>query len=308
LPDPLPPLPPRAAAGNGLPSLEPRPDSAEGLPPIPPRPAGGGLPPLHPGSAGREGAAPPPPGPPGRRGRTLLWAGAAVLGLGAAVGAGWLGASLNGGDDGTTVTTITSASAAPFPAGGATMPLAQAVASVEPSVVQVRVPGGQGSGVITSPRGLIITNSHVIQDNEEAVVVTYDQRRVGARVVLRDNRQDLAVLQPNGVTGTPAILPEEPDGNLQVGDTVFAIGSPFGLRNSVTSGIVSALRTRGRLGLSLIQTDAPINPGNSGGGLFDLRGRLVGIPTSIESPIQGNVGIGYAVPASRVRALLDRVP
>jgi len=89
---------------------------------------------------------------------------------------------------------------------------------------------------------------------------------------------------------------------------VFAIGSPFGLRNSVTSGIVSALRTRGRLGLSLIQTDAPINPGNSGGGLFDLRGRLVGIPTSIESPIQGNVGIGYAVPASRVRALLDRVP
>jgi S1-C subfamily serine protease len=306
LPEPLPPLPPRAAAGNGLPSLEPRPDSAEGLPPIPPRPAGGGLPPLRPGS---EGAPPPPPAAPGRRGRTLLWAGAAVVGLGAAVGAGWLGASLNGGDGGTSTTTVTSAaSATPFPAGAATMPLAQAVASVEPSVVQVRVNGGQGSGVITSPRGLIITNSHVIQGSAEAIVVTYDQRRVNARVVLRDDRQDLAVLQPNGVTGTPAILPEEPDGNLQVGDTVFAIGSPFGLRNSVTSGIVSALRTRGRLGLSLIQTDAPINPGNSGGGLFDLRGRLVGIPTSIESPIQGNVGIGYAVPASRVRTLLDRVP
>ena len=89
---------------------------------------------------------------------------------------------------------------------------------------------------------------------------------------------------------------------------MFAIGSPFGFRNTVTSGIVSALRTRGRLNLPLIQTDAPINPGNSGGGLFDLRGRLVGIPTSIESPIRGNVGIGFAVPASRVKAFLARVP
>jgi S1-C subfamily serine protease len=236
-----------------------------------------------------------------------VWAGAAVVGLGVAVGAGWLGASLSGDGGGTT--TVTSSSPTPaIPASGTAMPLAQAVASVEPSVVQVRVPGGQGSGVITSPRGLIITNAHVVGSSSDAIVVTYDERHVGASVVLRDERQDLAVLRPNGVTGTPAILPEEPDGNLQVGDTVFAIGSPFGFRNTVTSGIVSALRTRGRLNLPLIQTDAPINPGNSGGGLFDLRGRLVGIPTSIESPIQGNVGIGFAVPASRVKALLDRVP
>jgi serine protease Do len=93
-----------------------------------------------------------------------------------------------------------------------------------------------------------------------------------------------------------------------VGDTVFAIGSPFGLQNTVTAGVVSALRRRGRGDRLLIQTDASVNPGNSGGGLFDLRGRLVGIPTSIESPIHGNVGIAFAVPAARVKAFLTRVP
>jgi S1-C subfamily serine protease len=89
---------------------------------------------------------------------------------------------------------------------------------------------------------------------------------------------------------------------------VDAIGSPFGLQNTVTAGIVSALGRPGRAGQPLIQTDAPINPGNSGGGLFDLRGRLVGVPTSIDSPNGANVGIGFAVPVERVRGLLAKVP
>jgi S1-C subfamily serine protease len=186
------------------------------------------------------------------------------------------------------------------------MTLAEAIAAVSPSVVQVRVPGGRGSGVITAPAGLIVTNAHVVRNVSSVIVTTSDRRNIGAQVVLRDPRQDLAVLRAAGVTGQQAILAEEPDANLQPGDPVFAIGSPFGLQNTVTSGVVSAIRWRG--GRPTIQTDAPINPGNSGGGLFDLRGRLVGIPTSIESPIQGNVGIGFAVPASRVKALLDRVP
>ena len=94
---------------------------------------------------------------------------------------------------------------------------------------------------------------------------------------------------------------------VEVGDWVLAVGNPFGLSNTVTSGIVSFVDRPADGGTPMIQTDAPINPGNSGGGLFDLRGQLVGIPTSIRAPIQGNVGIGFAVPVSRVSALLRRV-
>jgi S1-C subfamily serine protease len=116
------------------------------------------------------------------------------------------------------------------------------------------------------------------------------------------------VIRPAGAAGQGATLADEPSGGLRLGDTVFAIGSPFGLQNTVTSGIVSALDRTGRGGQPLIQTDAPINPGNSGGGLFDLNARLVGIPTSIDSPNGANVGIGFAVPVERVRGLLAQVP
>jgi S1-C subfamily serine protease len=131
---------------------------------------------------------------------------------------------------------------------------------------------------------------------------------VSAVVVTSDERQDLAILRPTQVVGPGARLAREPDAGLRIGDSVFAIGSPFGLRDTVTAGVVSAVGRTGGNGVPMIQTDAPINPGNSGGGLFDLRGRLVGIPTSIAAPIPGNVGIGFAVPASRVQTLLDSVP
>ena len=186
--------------------------------------------------------------------------------------------------------------------------LGDAVARVAPTVVQVRSGRGQGSGVIIAPSGLIVTNSHVIEGASEVTVVTRDGRTLTAEVVRDDPRQDLAVLRPGGAPGPGAVLAEEPDGGLRQGDGVFAIGSPFGLQDTVTAGVVSAVGRTNRAGVPMIQIDAPINPGNSGGGLFDLSGRLVGIPTSILAPIPGNVGIGFAVPVGRVRALVESVP
>ena len=155
------------------------------------------------------------------------------------------------------------------------------------------------------PSGLIVTNNHVIRGADRVTLLTQDERRVPATVVTADERQDLAILEPDGPVGRGAELAGEGDA-LDQGDRVFAIGSPFGLQNTVTAGIVSNTgRVNPRNGVPMIQIDAPINPGNSGGGLFDLDGRLIGIPTSILGPISGNVGIGFAVPVSRVRGLLD---
>jgi S1-C subfamily serine protease len=184
--------------------------------------------------------------------------------------------------------------------------LATAVSRVAPTVVQVRTDvGSQGSGVIVEPSGLVVTNAHVVQGAGQVTLLTQDERRVPATVVTTDDRQDLAILEPDGPVGRGAELAGEGE-TLDQGDRVFAIGSPFGLQNTVTAGIVSnAGRVNPRNGVPMIQIDAPINPGNSGGGLFDLDGRLIGIPTSILGPISGNVGIGFAVPVSRVRALLD---
>ncbi len=185
------------------------------------------------------------------------------------------------------------------------LPLQEAVRVARPSVVQVHAGRSQGSGVILNPGTLIVTNAHVVGTADRVTVVATDGRRISAAVVQADARQDLAILRPSQTVGPGARLAREPDGGLRLGDPVFAIGSPFGLQNSVTAGVVSAVGRANASGVPMIQTDAPINPGNSGGGLFDRRGRLVGIPTSIAAPIRGNVGIGFAVPASRVQALLD---
>jgi len=186
--------------------------------------------------------------------------------------------------------------------------LQDAIAAVDSAVVQVRTGDGQGSGVVTSPRGLIITNEHVAgARGADVMVVTADNRRVPATVVASDAANDLAVLKPKGSVGQGVQIAPEPDAALRAGDQVFAIGSPFGLMNTVTVGVVSAVSRSGGSGNPMIQTDAPINPGNSGGGLFDLRGRLVGVPTSINSPVPGNVGIGFAVTADQVRRILESV-
>ncbi|HZH27705.1 MAG TPA: trypsin-like peptidase domain-containing protein [Azospirillaceae bacterium] len=166
-----------------------------------------------------------------------------------------------------------------------------------------------GSGVIVDAgNGLVVTNSHVVEGSDEIEVTTQDGRRLPARLVGRDPATDIAVVrvEARGLVE----LPFGDSDRLEVGDYVVAIGNPFGLGQTATLGIVSAL---GRGGLSpegyedFIQTDAPINPGNSGGALVDLRGRLVGINTAILAPGGGNVGIGFAVPVTMVRAVLDQL-
>ncbi|UEM01775.1 trypsin-like peptidase domain-containing protein [Skermanella rosea] len=179
-----------------------------------------------------------------------------------------------------------------------------------------------GSGVIVDAgRGYVLTNSHVVAEAESIEVTTKDNRRFEARLVGRDHGTDIAVLRivpgdgtqggsQGGSLGDLQAVPFGDSGALEVGDYVVAIGNPFGLGQTVTSGIVSAL---GRGGLRVegyedfIQTDASINPGNSGGALVDLQGRLVGINTAILAPSGGNVGIGFAVPANMARTVMDQI-
>lgn len=165
---------------------------------------------------------------------------------------------------------------------------------------------GTGSAVIVSANGYLITNNHVIEGADDIEVVLGDRRHVSARVIGTDPDSDLAVLKIN-VNGLPAITFGQVE-SLQVGDAVLAIGNPFNVGQTVTSGIVSAI---GRSGLGLntfenfIQTDAAINPGNSGGALVDVKGHLLGINTAIYSRTGGSLGIGFAIPASTARQVMD---
>jgi serine protease Do/serine protease DegQ len=166
-----------------------------------------------------------------------------------------------------------------------------------------------GSGVIIdAARGYVLTNNHVIKDAERAIVTLKDRRQFAAKLVGTDPGTDIAVLKIDA-PGLSALKLGDSD-QLQVGDYVLAIGNPFGIGQTVTSGIVSAL---GRSGLSVegyedfIQTDASINPGNSGGALVNLRGELIGINTAIIGPSGGNVGIGFAVPSNMARAVMNQI-
>ena len=174
---------------------------------------------------------------------------------------------------------------------------------------QERMASSLGSGVIVDPEGLIITNNHVIESAEDVRVALNDRREFSAEILIRDERTDLAVLRVNGADAPlPALAFGDSEG-LEVGDVVLAIGNPFGVGQTVTQGIVSAL-ARTQVGVTdfqfFIQTDAAINPGNSGGALIDLSGRLVGINTAIFSRSGGSNGIGFAIPAEMVRVVLNQ--
>jgi serine protease DegQ len=165
---------------------------------------------------------------------------------------------------------------------------------------------GLGSGVIVSADGYLITNHHVVEGADEIEVVLADGRQAQAKLVGTDPESDVALLKINLDK-----LPTVTFGNserLQVGDAVLAIGNPFGVGQTVTSGIVSALERRG-LGLNtfenFIQTDAAINPGNSGGALVDASGNLIGINTAIFSRSGGSLGIGFAIPAATARLVME---
>ena len=165
-----------------------------------------------------------------------------------------------------------------------------------------------GSGVIVSAEGYVITNHHVIQGADDIQLVLSDGRRLSARVRGTDPESDLAVLKADG-EALPAMTFAASD-NLQVGDVVLAIGNPFGLGNTVTLGIVSALG-RNYLGVNrfedFIQTDAAINPGNSGGALIDTAGNLVGINSTIFSQSGGSLGIGFSIPVSLARNVFEQI-
>jgi len=216
------------------------------------------------------------------------------------------------------------------PAGslrGAAQKAAQAVVSINTSKAGERNPyandpwyrfffgdqgaapqAGLGSGVIISADGFILTNNHVVEGASEIEVVLNDSRRARAKVIGTDPETDLAILKVD-LERLPVITLGNSDA-LQVGDQVLAIGNPFGVGQTVTSGIVSALG-RNQLGINtfenFIQTDAAINPGNSGGALVDVNGNLMGINTAIYSRSGGSMGIGFAIPVSTARLVLEGI-
>lgn len=163
-----------------------------------------------------------------------------------------------------------------------------------------------GSGVIVDPSGLVVTNHHVIEGMTDVKVALADKREIPAKIVLRDPRTDLAVLKLTEGSNFPTMELGDSDA-LEVGDLTLAIGNPFGVGQTVTQGIVSAL-ARTHVGITdygfFIQTDAAINPGNSGGPLVDMNGRVVGINSAIFSKSGGSIGIGFAIPANMVKNVL----
>jgi Do/DeqQ family serine protease len=171
-----------------------------------------------------------------------------------------------------------------------------------------RQTGSVGSGVIVRPDGVVVTNNHVIAGMQQIRVTLNDRREFNARVVLADERSDIAVLQLEGVSERLPTLNIDDREEQQIGDLVLAIGNPFGVGQTVTNGIISALN-RTETGISdsgsFIQTDAAINPGNSGGALVDMDGDLIGINTAIFSRSGSSSGVGFAVPASMVKRVVD---
>lgn len=243
---------------------------------------------------------------------------------------GWLrGVSLPGHGMITLTETPTTAQHVPMPGSlsSAARKAAPAVVSINTSKAPIRDPrsadpwfqfffgeqsspaqAGLGSGVIVSPEGYVLTNNHVVEGADEIDVTLTDGRKARATVVGTDPETDLAILKI-ALDKLPVITLGDSDA-LSVGDRVLAIGNPFGVGQTVTSGIVSALG-RSELGINtfenFIQTDAAINPGNSGGALVDVNGNLLGINTAIYSRSGGSLGIGFAIPVSTAKMVLSSI-
>ena len=180
-----------------------------------------------------------------------------------------------------------------------------------PGLTQERVMQSLGSGVVVRSDGVIVTNNHVIEGGQDIMVVLSDRREFPAKVLLADGRVDLAVLKIDVGSEKLPVLPIDDRGDQQVGDLVLAVGNPFGVGQTVTNGIISALDRSasdpgaGDGGSSYIQTDAPINPGNSGGALVDMDGNLIGINSFIVSRSGGSSGVGFAIPAALVKRVVE---
>ncbi|MEM7093876.1 MAG: trypsin-like peptidase domain-containing protein [Actinomycetota bacterium] len=194
----------------------------------------------------------------------------------------------------------------PSPLAGAEEPVAAVAQAVSPAVVLIQNQLGQGSGIIYDEAGLILTNAHVVGDSTEVSVQLASGIRVPGQVLGADSNTDVAVVKIDGEAEF-GVAPLAPSSSVQVGQLAVAIGSPFGLDQTVTSGIVSA---KGRVvgTVAMIQTDAPINPGNSGGALADRQGRVIGMNTSIRTDGSGgNIGVGFAIPADTMLLIAERI-
>ncbi len=259
------------------------------------------------------GPPPPPPGgtPPPHRSRG--WGRAAALGAILVLSAGSFVAGRALHDDAPTdaVTSATGVATTPVLPGtsGDDEPVADVAAALSPAVVQIETGSGLGSGfVYDADQGLIMTAAHVVDGATDVTLRLADGRTADGTVVGADDGSDVAVVRTDadGLTAASLALDDDPE----VGQLAVAIGSPFGLDQTVTSGIVSAVgRTVETPGgaVAMVQTDAPINPGNSGGALADRQGRVIGVNDSIASESGGNVGVGFAVPIGTAKQIADQL-
>ncbi|RQW92538.1 trypsin-like peptidase domain-containing protein, partial [Micromonospora globispora] len=282
----------------------------QGHQPYPPHHAGQPVPPW----------AQPPAARPGRAAK-FVGAGALVLALmfGSGVAGGALALAVGDHSGGVTRTY----SAAPV-LNSADLP--KIAASVQDSVVSIITDNGEGSGVILSADGYVLTNNHVVASasGDTVKVVFADGKSAQAKIVGTDPKTDLAVVKASGVSGLKAAKFGDSDA-MQVGDQVLALGSPLGLQGSVTAGILSARDRTIQAGeegqqqnpqqaassiSGLLQTDAPINPGNSGGALVNTRGEVIGINTAIATAGQGsngNIGVGFAIPSNKAKDVAEKL-
>jgi putative serine protease PepD len=274
------------------------------------------------GAAFRGAPTPPPPPPtssppPNRRGGGWRAATAVFAAL-ALVGGGYMVRDLtDSNDSGTLVaadsndTTPSSLPSGTTPAvsGNGDEPVAEVAAAVSPAVVQIQTQGGLGSGTIYDAQGYILTNNHVVGDAETVQVILADGTGYEGTVLGNDPSSDVAVVQIQADIDLPVARLASED--VRVGQTAVALGSPFGLDQTVTAGIVSAVdrpvdNDQG-VAVNMIQTDAPINPGNSGGALANRAGEIIGMPTAIFSQSGENNGIGFAVPIDVAKRIADQI-
>ena len=273
--------------------------------------------PIAPEPAAPVQPVPPFPHRPARSMAAAMLAAGLVVG---SVGGGAVGALLASNRHTATNTTASNATvaagvAAPAPSPGSFAAIYQ---QVKDGVVTITtsVSGNgarsfsqaEGSGIVVDKQGDILTNAHVVGSSSQVQVTFSDGHNATAQVKGVDQSADLAVVQVSASDQLHPVATGNSD-TLQVGDTALAIGSPFGLQGTFTAGIISGLNRsstapNGRALTGMIQTDAPINPGNSGGALLDGKGQLVGINDSIQSPVEGNVGVGFAIPINRAVSLL----
>jgi putative serine protease PepD len=277
----------------------------------------GSVPPPGPGGPGSAPSGAEQPGGAWRKAAVAAVAAAAIA-LGAGGVGGFVGYALHGSGSALQSTSSGSKNAAPVVDRSS---LASIAAAIQPDVVVIQTSQGEGSGVVLSSDGYIVTNNHVVEGaTNSSVKVTFNSgKSVQASIVGTDPKTDLAVVKVSGVSDLTFASWGNSD-DAQVGDTVLAIGSPLGLQGSVTAGIISALHRTITVGGDqqsqfqaptpqttigdAIQTDAPINPGNSGGALVDTNGKIIGINSAIAtSGSTGNIGVGFAIPANRAKSV-----